>query len=81
MLDQTAPPDYCGEWAGQKLHVVRETCFRILNTRPHLWESPTVQDGNFITCGRNEDYVGRKLTAMLELLAVATKLGDSVVWS
>lgn len=63
----------CGRWEGEKLQAVFQRTMKALNregTVASLTE-PDRQEGRMFYCGRDEDYVTRRLTDMATLLRVA----------
>lgn len=74
------PDDPHGEWASETLRRVYANAMRALNlgkTRATLVEE-SYREGNFIHCGRDEDYVTRRLTQLVELIRLANEHGFSV---
>lgn len=70
--------DLCGEWAGAKLDSVHRKVMILLNTTPERFMEDHYVQGNFISSGRDMDYVTRRLTDMLHLLTVAKRYGFRV---
>jgi hypothetical protein len=73
-------PDYCGRWERDTLCAVRARLMMLVAVGQGELVAPTVRDGNFITCGRNPDYVRRQLNALLTLVSVALQLERDVVF-
>ena len=70
-----------GEWKDDVLDTVIQNTLKALNTNHERLTTPTVVDGNFISFGRDVDYVTRRLRDMLELLTVARRYGHSVCYN
>lgn len=70
----------CGSWDGLLLDRVIQNTLVALNMRVEALVTPTVVDGNFIFCGRDKDYVERRLHEMLYLLTTAKKHGYAVAY-
>ena len=71
-----------GKWSGDKLHYVLKRTLKALNiescTKGLLFDG--YQDGNFVYCGRDQDYMTRRLTAFAQLLQLAIKNGEEVCY-
>jgi hypothetical protein len=66
-----------GAWEGAKLAQVQANCVRLLTNklrRSTAYLEP-VQEGNWFTGGRDEEYVYRRLSELLELVTVAQEHG------
>lgn len=80
VLEKIAPwaDPYCGTWGEGELRRVQRATMLVLNRDPASLVKAPVQDGNFYECGRDMDYVTRRLTQMLTLVTVALQHGLSV---
>ncbi len=66
--------DYTGgRWEGEKLEAVFKRTMKALNRGDTVASLtlPAAQEGRFYECGRDVDYVTRRLTDMAELVRVA----------
>lgn len=79
LIDPAADPD-CGTWQGDKLHSIRKSLMRLLNLKPEQFCAADFVDGNLHSCGRDMDYVTRRLNDMLVLVVVAIENDFSICY-
>ena len=75
----------CGEWNTSSLIEVRRRILYAMNTKQKdSLVTPTVEHIGFgprmVVCGRDEDYVSRRLSQFLDLTKVALEHGFKVTW-
>lgn len=73
-----AAVDWCGTWEGGVLDTAIKNTLLALNRDPESLTTPDVHDGNFHMFGRDQDYVTRRLTELLNLFVVAKQHGFRV---
>lgn len=78
-LDPGVEFDWCGEWDQEKLKQISRRIEFLLKTElKRDLIKPTTQSGNITDCGRDADYVERRLRQFRDLVATALKHGFNV---
>lgn len=74
-------PDLCGEWADRELEIVHHRLMVLLNSsKKDQLVTDTETCGNVTYVGRDDEYVTRRLSQLLELVTLAKTHGFSVLF-
>lgn len=76
------PQNYCGSMTPAAAKQLLPDVILLLGNNAGVMQlvEPTVREGNMIYCGRDSEYVTRRLTQLATLLALAVKYDKTIVW-